>query len=346
LVKINIDRLKEAADMEDYKRFIIDGCTFTEGEFNGCAEDVLNSGLDAFFLTITSSGEGFKQTCRSIAKIYEVADKSDRLTVIKSYQDIINAKKNNKAGILLWFQDPHPIENKLDLLRVFYELGLRVSQLTYNKTNYIGTGCTESYDMGLTDFGKKLVKEMNRLGMIVDGSHSSTKTGMDAIYESEYPIIYSHANMKSVSQSPRNKTDEEVKLLAERGGVIGLTPWGPLCYKGIKDEQPTVEDYLDHVEYAANLVGIDHIAFGTDRTLDHSKDNAGTVVQSTLYPSVVAEYDKRVGVVPEVRACKGFCSIVELPNVIEGLKKRGFKDVDIDKFLGGNFLRVFKQVWK
>lgn len=329
------------------ERFILDACTFADGEFEGCSPEVMNSGLNAFFLTIPNSRTGFQEAARSIGSIHYLTDDQDsKLSVAKKYDDLVVAKEKGIVSIILWFQDPHPVENKLELLKAFYLLGLRVCQLTYNKSNYIGTGCTESVDSGLTDFGKKVVREMNELGIVIDASHSSKKTALDAIWESTDPVIFSHANVKSLTNNPRNKTDEEIKLVAEKGGVIGLTTWGPLCWKGLKNEQPVLNDYLDHVDYIVDLVGIDFVGFGSDKTLDNKPDLGGTHTQSQLYPSVVAEYDKRVGTKPEVRHALGFKGVQEIENVIEGLAGRGYKEKDINKFLGGNFLRVIKQVWK
>lgn len=324
----------------------IDGCAFADGEFSGFSQEVLNSSVDAFFLTLPNSDVGFTETVRSIGKIYNLSDKDESFKVARTYHDLVNAKKENKKSIILAFQEPHPIGFSLENLRVFYELGVRVVQLTYNKAGYIGTGCTETFDRGLTDFGKKLIKEMNRLGMIVDISHCSKLTALEAINESSQPVVFSHANVKSLCESPRNRTDEEIKLIAEKGGVIGLTPWGPLCWKKDKSQQPTLDDYLDHVEYVIDLVGIDHVGFGGDTTLDDKKDMKGTAVQSSLYPEVVADYDERVGTHPSVRHAKDFKGPKEIHHVIASLEDRGYRHDEIDKFLGGNFSRVIQQVWK
>jgi membrane dipeptidase len=327
--------------------FIIDGCVFSEGDFKGYAQDVLTAGLGGFFLTVPFSNTGFRDAARGIARVYKVSDDTHlNLKIAKTYDDLLQCQKQSQLAIILTFQDPNPLENSLELLRVFYELGVRVIQLTYNKANYIGTGCTESVDRGLTGFGKEAVKEMNRLGILVDLSHCSYQTAMDTLHLSSVPVVFSHANVKSISNSPRNRTDEELKLLKEKKGVIGVSPWGPLCWKRDKDEQPSLEDYLDHVDYIVDLIGIDHVGFGGDNTIDHSEDTGGTKEQSLLYPAVVEEYDRRVGTDPKVRHAKGFKGIHEIQNVVDGLRKRGYKDSDISKFLGGNFLRIIKQVWR
>lgn len=325
---------------------VVDGCVFAEGDFKGCTPKVANSGLDAFFLTIPHSDEGFAPAANAIGNIYSLTDKDKKFVVARTKKDIEDAAKAGKIAIILAFQDPFPIENSLDKLRVFYELGVRVVQLTYNKANYIGTGGLETIDKGLMDFGSRIIKEMNHLGMIIDLSHCSRLTALAAIEESEDPVVFSHACVRNLTESPRNRTDEELKLLAQKGGVIGLSPWGPLCWKKEKGVQPSLDDYIDHVDYVVDLIGIDHIAFGGDSTIDDSDDSSGIVEQATLYPAVVEEYNKKVGVHPSVRHAIGFNGAGEIENVVEAMLKRGYKEEDISKFLGGNFLRVISNVWK
>lgn len=324
---------------------VIDGCMFMDGEFDGCSEGILKSKADTFFLTLNSF-DGFAETVKSVARIYQYTDEDPNVKVIRTYEDIENNSKNGVKSLVLTFQEPYPIGNSLENLRVFYELGARVVQLTYNKGNYIGSGCTEANGGGLTDFGKQLIKEMNKLGMLVDVSHSNEQTGRDAILASEKPIVFSHANVKAVTDNPRNKSDDLIKLLAENGGVMGLTPWGPLTWKEETKSQPSLDDYLDHVEHVVNLVGINHVGFGSDATLNDSPDTKGAMDQLTLYPEVAGSYYKTIGIGREFSSASGFKGAKDIANVIEGLQKRGYSEEDINKFLGGNFERVLKQVWK
>jgi len=326
---------------------IIDGCVFTSGGFPGATDKMAEAGLNAFFLTVPHSSQGFREAARAIGRTHRIVDdQAGKLVVARSHRDLLRAADESKAAIILAFQDPAPIENSLELLRVFYELGVRVVQLTYNKANPIGTGCAETREGGLTDFGRLLVREMNRLGILIDLSHCSRRTTLDAIEETSLPVVFSHANVKALSDNPRNKTDEELKALASVGGVVGLTPWGPICWKRELDEPPTLDDYLDHIDYIVDLVGIDHIGFGTDNTLDGSADEAGTKHQSLLYPAVVGEYDRRVGTMPELRYARGFAGVQEIGNVAAGLDGRGYTTEDVEKFLGGNFLRAIKKAWR
>lgn len=324
--------------------YVIDGCAFTEGEFIGVSEAVHASKLSAFFLTLPGSSEGFKECVEKIGEIFNLAEQeNNRLLVARTVDDIVRAKKEGKKAIIFTFQDPHPIENSINKLRVLYELGLRVVQMTYNKANYIGSGCLESNDCGLTDFGKSLLKKMNEWGIVADISHCGHKTGMDVLKLSRKPIVISHAGVLAITDSPRNKTDEELKLLKENKGVIGLSPWGPLCWKKETRKRPNLADFVDHIDYVVDFIGIDHVGLGGDSTLDETKDEKGIIEQSTLYSAVVEDYNKYVGVDPGVRHAVGVDGSWEIDNVIAEMKSRGYTDEDIYKFAGGNFLRVFKE---
>jgi len=313
---------------------VIDGCQFAGETFPGPPKR-----LDAFLYTV--HGPSFESAAAEMGRIHD-----GELPVIRSLPDLDAARAEGRTGVILAFQDPSPIDNRLELLRAFYELGLRVLQLTYNKANYIGTGCAESQDRGLTDFGRDVVREMNRLGMAIDLSHVSRRTALEAIELSEDPVVFSHACARALADNPRNRTDEEIRELAAKGGVIGITPWSPICWKRERDEPPSLEDYLDHVEHEASLEGPEHVAFGTDQTVDGTADEEGIGYQGRLYPQVVGEFDRRVGTTPAVRYVRGFRGIGELGHVVEGLLKRGFSEEDTREFLGGNFLRVFERVWR
>lgn len=326
---------------------VIDGCAFVEADFTSIPVEVRRAGVDACVYTVHHPGGDFSGTVESLGRLQRRLQNDDlKCAVVRSIQELVSNRNRGRFSLILAFQDPAPIAASLDRLHAFYGLGLRVVQLTYNKANTIGCGCTESWDGGLTDFGRELIEEMNRLGMVIDLSHTSRVTALEALKLSRQPPIFSHANCRQLSPNPRNRSDEELKLIAERGGVIGLSPWGPICWKGKKAEQPDLEDYLDHVDYAVALAGIDHVGFGSDNTLDGSADRGGTRLQASLYPEVVASYDRRVGSLPAVRYARDFGGLAQLPAVAAGLRGRGYTSTDITKFLGGNFHRVFKQIWR
>lgn len=325
---------------------VVDGCAFTEGNFIGLSQKVQNSSLMAFLLTLPAESEGYRECTNKIGAIYNLIDDlAEDLTIAKTVDDIKKARVQGKKAIVMTFQNPHPMENSLNKLRVFYELGLRVMQMTYNKSNYIGTGCVETFDRGLTDFGCEVLKKMNEWGIVADISHCGRQTGIDVLKRSKKPIVISHAGVFALTENPRNKSDDELRMLRDNGGVIGLSPWGPLCWKRQDRRQPRLSDFVDHIDYVKNLIGIDHVGFGGDSTLDDTKDEKGTVEQATLYAPVVAEYNKYVGTDPTQRHAIGVSGSWEIENVFGEMRKRGYSDSDIAKFAGGNFMRVFEENW-
>ena len=331
------------------KDLIIDGCAFTEDGvgFIGVTEQVLNCEVDAFFLTLPSCVEGYTACTRAIGGIYNLTDnESKRLTVARSIDDIYAAKAAGKKAIVLSFQNPNPIENSLEQLRVFYELGVRVVQMTYNNTNFVGTGCSETVPGGLTDFGKAMLAKMNEIGMLPDVSHCCHQTTMDVIKFSKTPVAITHAGVYNITPSVRTKNDEVLFALKENGGVIGISPWGPLCWKKEKGCRPDVKDFVDHIDYIRDLIGIDYVSFGTDNTLDGTLDEVGTIEQATLFSAVVGDYNAAVGTKADECHVKGFAGCWELHNVKDEMRSRGYSEEDIAKFCGGNMLRVLRDNWK
>lgn len=328
--------------------YVVDGCVFTEEGFIGLSDRVRKSPLTAFMLTTPGEDEGLLSCATHIGGIYNFADRADSgFLVARTPGDIKRAKAEGKKALIITFQDPHSIENSLDKLRAFYEMGLRVMQMTYNKSNYIGTGCIEGKDGGLTDFGRAALAEMNRLGVVADLSHCGHATTKEVLELSEKPVVISHSCPLALTDNPRNKTDEELRLLARNGGVIGVSSWGPLCWKNDRDKgRPTLSDYVDHIDYVVDLIGIDHVGLGSDTTPDDTKDEKGLYTQSSFYGPVVAEYNKYVGIDPATRQATGFEGVWEIGNVFSEMRTRGYSEEDIAKYAGGNFMRVFEENWR
>lgn len=326
--------------------FVLDACIWPEsGNFSGMSQDYKDSYLDACFLTL--NGDSFRDGVESLGRTSLLtSDPKEKIKIARSYDDLMQNKKDGYKSLILYFQDPAPLENKLNLVRAFYEMGVRVVQMSYNKGGFIGAGCVESAGYGLTDFGKILVKEFNNMGMLIDMSHCGPKVVDDVLSLTQKPVTIGHTCCKAIADNPRNKTDEQLKHLKEVGGVVGITPWAPICWKRKENTPPTIEDYLDHVCHAVDLIGIDHVGFASDNNLDHNKDLSGIDSQGALYDLVVGGYNKNVSTDPKERHAIGFTGALDVQNLIDAMRKRGFNDEEIEKFLGGNFLRVIKEVWK
>jgi membrane dipeptidase len=264
----------------------------------------------------------------------------NRLVPVQRTDDIIKCASSGKCGVIVGFQNAKAISDDIRLLELFYELGLRVMQLTYNERNLVGDGCGELSNAGLSNFGKEVIRELNRLGVLIDLSHTGIQTTLEAIEYSEAPVAFTHANARAVYDTARNKTDEEIKALAQKGGVIGINAFPDF----VKEEAPSIEDLLNHVEYTANLVGIENIGIGLDfiegRTREQSTDLRGKVWDHDSY-ALRPDLWKT-----DFRYPNGIESIRDLPNLRSGLQRRGFSERDVEKILGLNFLGLMKKVFK
>jgi membrane dipeptidase len=232
------------------------------------------------------------------------------------------------------------IENELDRLDVLYGFGVRVMGITYSEANCLGAGLREPNDGGLTDFGRQAVKRMNKLGITIDTSHCGDKTGADAIETSSKPTFITHAGARALWNSNRLKPDWVLKLCAERGGVVGIEA-APHTTLTQKHPLHSIESYMEHFEYCANLLGIDHVAFGPDTLFG---DHVGLHHAFAAALSIGAT--RKHVTVTEVPYVKGLENPSEVfPNVVRWLVKHGYKDEDIAKALGLNVIRVLKETW-
>ena len=302
--------------------------------------------------TLSSSETDFMMAIDNFAKLKRlIARNPDTLALITTVDDLLACKRDRKFGMVIHFQNTTPILDRLDYLRTFYDLGLRVLQLTYNTQTFVGAGCCERIDGGLTTFGLEVVAESNRAGMLIDVSHCGHTTAWDAVKHSEKPIAATHAGVYTLARSHgRNKPDDLLKGIADTGGILGL-PTQPCFVKRDPDthvvQQATVDDVIDHIDYAVNLMGIDHVGFGSDmsnyaaRTLDPPRDSNIRLVRAKR-PDVF-------GVGPTDKYDPfpiGLDNHAKMLNLTRGLIKRGYSDEDTKKILGDNWLRIFNEVWQ
>ena len=263
--------------------------------------------------------------------------------VVRSVEDILLAKREGRVGVILGFQNGKPLRDRVEFVRVFHALGVRVIQLTYNERNFIGDGCLEKGDAGLSRFGREVIRVMNQIGILIDLSHCGGRTTREAIECSEKPVAITHANSASLTPTPRNKPDEILRALAERGGVAGACVWSPLVARP-NAGRPKLQEFLDSLQYAVDLMGIEHVGLGTDHGEGVSKEEwERTFGPKGFYPEVARALGPWYGF--ETRFVDGLHSPELLGNLTEGLLRRGYREEDIDKVLGGNFLRLFREVW-
>jgi membrane dipeptidase len=224
-------------------------------------------------------------------------------------------------------------------------MGFRIIQLTYNERNFIGDGCLEAGNAGLSKVGVAMVKAMNRAGILVDLSHCGLRTCREAIDASDKPVAFTHANPSAVTPSPRNKPDDLIRAVAETGGVIGMTAYSPLAVWP-DGGWPDLTAFANMIDYCVSLVGIDHVGVGTD----HVEDVYERDYFEQHWGNKSTQYKQVTNVGPwygfDTKNVKDFGSASQFGNVAEALDKKGYKAADIDKVLGGNFMRLFAAVWQ
>src|SRR5258708_27593488 len=245
---------------------VIDGLIISKWS-RSVFEDMRKGGITAANCTV-SIWEGFQSTSDNIATMKNsVRENSDLLILVRSSDDIVKAKAEGKTGIILGFQNAAVFEDNLGYIEALADQGVRVVQLCYNTQNLIGTGCYER-DGGLSDYGREVVAEMNRVGILVDLSHVGPKTSEETILASKKPVTYSHCLPSGLKAHPRNKSDEQLKFIADHGGFVGVTMFPPFLKRGT---EATVDDYVEAIDYVVNLVGEDNVGVGTDFTQGYDR---------------------------------------------------------------------------
>lgn len=320
---------------------IVDGLNVSNWDSDAVFRSLTNGGVTAINATI-ATWEGFRETLDTIADWTQRFDRRDEIVQVRSVEDIEAAKRDGRVGVILGFQNATPIENDLGRLEIFHRLGVRIIQVTFHERNLLGDGCYERAGGGLSNFGVDAVKEMNRLGILVDLSHVGVRTTLDAIEMSEKPVACTHANAKSYHDVPRNKTDEALKLIAEGGGVVGPTAITGFMRTG---EESTLADYVDAIDYMVELIGVDHVGIGTDFTQDIPWSFWKYIgsQQGTKYPATFV--DPEVYRHKQARYPKGFETPDDLLKLAAALVDRGYEPDDVVKVLGGNWIRLFREVW-
>lgn len=277
-----------------------------------------------------------------------IARQNPNIKVILTVEDIVSAHDQGMASFLLASQDGSFLGTSIRRLEAFYRMGLRMMIPTYNRTNQICDGCLDRTNFGLTSFGQLVVDECNRVGMLLDCTHIGERASLDIIERSSKPVVFSHSNPKAIVENPRNITDEQIKACAERGGVIGLAPWGPLVQRVGTTYWPTLDEFVDCIDYVAQLTGSsNHIAIGTDMSLGTYEHRQHDPWGEGKYGDVESWYGQHVSADSRspLRAVNGFSSYPEVTNVIHNLENRGYGSADIANLLGQNYLRVFGEVW-
>lgn len=301
-------------------------------------------GVDAVNYTCAKVTDDFGSAVLNVQGLRRLIDANpDEVLLVREASDILAAQEEGRIGLITGFQNAAPINGKIEYLELLHEMGVRIIQLTYNERNLLGDGCVEAANGGLSRLGRRAVEEMNRLGLVVDVSHCGERTTLDALELSSSPVFISHANVKALCPSLRNKSDAVLDALVKNGGVMGVAFWAPMTYKdpGIR---PTLDDLLDHVDYLVGRMGINHVSIGSDLGEGESREYYESMFLrgGGLYPEITEDLGEWYGF--DTRMVEGLESAVAFPKVTEGLLRRGYTDEDVRRILGENTLRLLRQV--
>jgi membrane dipeptidase len=313
-------------------------------------QDVRSSGVTCVNTTVGYVGnkgdlEAFQDICQGIANWEKEIDRHPNVFLkVKSAKDINEAKSTRRLGLIYGLQDGVAFQHDLKRLEILYGLGVRVVQPTYNVRNLIGDGCMEPGNAGLSRIGQDVVKKMNELRVLIDLSHCGRQTTKDVLSLSTQPVAFTHTGCTTIHDHPRNKTDEELQLLAKKGGVAGIYFMPYLRQTG----QPTSEDVIRHLEHAIHIAGEDHVGIGTDQPLSplqltkefvrkHKEDIAR---RRELGINAPGESEDVYLYIPDLNTTQRLNTLAEM------LSKRGHSSERIGKILGGNFHRLLTEVWQ
>lgn len=299
-------------------------------------EDMRRGGLTAANCTC-SVWEGFHDTMANIGQWNRwFGDHGDLIFKARTTADIRTAKEQGKTAVVLGFQNTSAFEDRLDFIEIFKDAGVGIVQVTYNTQNLIGSGCYETTDSGLSDFGREVVAEMNRVGMLCDLSHVGSATSRDVIEVSTKPVAYSHCLPSGLKDHARNKSDDELCFIADRGGFIGVTMFTPFLKRGT---EASIDDYIEAMDYVVNLAGEDCVGIGTDFTQGHGEPFFSWITHDKGYARKLTEFG-------EIKSPDGFSTIGDFPNLTLAMERAGWTETRIRKVLGLNWLRLLDEVWK
>ncbi|MBN1006331.1 dipeptidase [Amphritea pacifica] len=314
---------------------VIDGLQYSNWD-RKIFEQLREGGVTMVHATIVYH-EQIRETLTRIAEWNRLLElNSDLIMPVRSAADIRVAKQTGRVGIMFGAQNCSPIEDDIGMIEVMRELNLMIMQLTYNNQSLLACGCYEAEDSGVTRFGRQAIKEMNRVGMIVDMSHSGERSTLDAIEISDRPIVISHANPLSFHEAKRNKSDRVLRALGESGGLLGFSLYpfhlknGPDC---------TLGDFCDMVASTADMMGIDQIGIGTDLCQEQPLSVLEWMRNGRWSKSMdYGEGSKSNADWP--RPLSWFRDSRDFPNLTNGLLERGFSREDVAKIMGLNWLNV------
>lgn len=325
--------------------FVLDANTLASFgvEFDDPAhfQAVRDSGLSALKTTLGGANGTFEETVADIAAAQALIERHpERFIKVTRHADLDRAKPENKVAVIFSFEAASMLGDNVERIDLFRKFDVLVMQLTYNHRTPFGYGCLAGETGGVTELGRKAIARMNALGVALDLSHANTQTTADGIALSSKPPVFTHTGCRAVFDHPRNKSDREMKALADKGGVMGIYM---LPFLTPPDRQPTLADYMRHMVHALDVCGEDHVGIGTDSMFFTVTDKDLAMVReleaSRRKAGLGAPGENRPPYIPDINTPR------KLEYVADALLKHGYSARATDKVLGLNFNRVFKQIW-
>ena len=321
---------------------VIDGLVITRGWDDDSFEALAQSGYTGFNTSLSSGN--LNSALRSLDLWQKrIKENPDRFIYATSSADFVRAKKEGKVAVLFGFQNATMIEKSIDNLDILYDTGTRWIQITYNERNLLGDGCTERTNAGLSDFGIEAVERMNNLGIIVDLSHCGKQTTNDTIHFSDPGPCFTHTMCEALYPGhPRAKTDDQIKTMSDKGGVMGV-----ICLGYMIGPDPggdtTLETYVDHIDHAVKIGGIDHVGVAADYAIQGLEADGAT--RENWYVPRLTRFKPSYQVrwppwIPELDKPDRYKQVARI------LEKRGYSSGNIEKILGLNWLRFYKEIFK
>jgi membrane dipeptidase len=291
----------------------------------------LAAGLDHISLNVGFGDDGIEQHLPMIASFrHGLAERASCCTLVRTVDDIESARNSAKLAASFDIEGANAVADQISLVQLYCDLGVRWMLLAYNSNSAAAGGCQDD-DCGLTDFGRRLIDEMTRVGMVVCCSHLGSLSAQEVLEYAPGPVIFSHSNPSAVRPHPRNISDALMRACSAKGGVVGINGVGPF----LGDNDTRSETFVRHVDYAVQLIGPQHVALGLDHVVDQAEVDAGMAAMKSLFPPELA-YDKGMNFVqPE-----------QLEAIVDGLLRLGYAEGDLRSILGGNLMRIARQVWK
>ncbi len=308
-------------------------------------QTTLNGGVSTINYTAISPFADFDAARGQLADVLATIEGMPKVArVVTTTGEIEAAHRDGVVGVVIGAQNSLMVETDLRALQYSYGLGLRILQPTYNEQNAFGFGAsfTDDEDQGITDYGREWLRSAEDLGIVVDLSHCGHRTTLEFAQAAKAPVVVSHANAYEVLPSPRNKTREIVRAVADTGGLIGAVMYSPTVRW---DQRPCMADYLDHLTHHIDVAGIDHVAFASDiseRIVEDPEEWNKSYGPGGMYPKMVGQMGSWFTY--EDRHNLDYDSLAQTPDIWDGMRRRGYGEDDIEKVMSGNWLRVMKAV--